>query len=203
MNPIAIVDYGMGNLGSIANMCKKIGIAAMVSSDIETIRNAQKLILPGVGAFNRGMQNLAERGLVPVLKQRALQECTPILGICLGMQLMTEGSEEGSLPGLGWIPARAVRFRLNGNGLKVPHMGWNSVEANPTSRLFSGLPAPLRFYFVHSYHVTCDEKDTAASVTHGYAFPAAFERNNLYGVQFHPEKSHRYGMSLLRRFAEL
>jgi glutamine amidotransferase len=201
---IVIVDYGMGNLGSIANMCKKIGVGATVTADSGAILAAEKLILPGVGAFDEGMRNLAERGLVPVLGDKVLQQKTPVLGICLGMQLMTRGSEEGSRAGLGWVPARTVRLRVNGSGLKVPHMGWNAVQPSAGSALFRDLPSPPRFYFVHSFHVTCDSvSDVAATVTHGHEFPAAFEHGHIYGVQFHPEKSHRFGMALLQRFAEL
>jgi glutamine amidotransferase len=201
---IIIVNYGMGNVGSIANMHKKIGVPAAVSSDADAIRSADKLILPGVGAFDEGMRNLADRGLLPVLNERVVEQKTPVLGICLGMQLMTAGSEEGSRPGLGWMPGRTVRFRVNGNGLKVPHMGWNTVHPQAPSRLFGGLPVPSRFYFVHSDHVRCDCPEViAATVNHGYDFPAALEYGHVYGVQFHPEKSHRFGMALLKRFAAL
>lgn len=201
---MVIVNYGMGNLGSIANMCKRIGVAASISEDPAAILAAEKLVLPGVGAFDEGMGNLEQRGLVPVLNRKVLEQKTPVLGICLGMQLMTEGSEEGARAGLAWIPACTVRFRLNGNGLKVPHMGWNLVRANASSILFRDVPTPPRFYFVHSYHVDCASPTyVAATVTHGYDFPAAFEYGHIYGVQFHPEKSHRYGMALLKRFAEL
>ena len=201
---IVIVDYGMGNLGSISNMFQKVGAKATISSRVEDILAAEKLILPGVGAFDHGMNALADRGLIPPLNNKVLEQKTPCLGICLGMQLLTLSSEEGVAAGLGWVPARTVRFQFNnGENLKIPHMGWNSVRPAPKSRLFFGLESP-RFYFVHSYFVQCENaEDIAAEASYGQVFIAAVEHENIFGVQFHPEKSHKHGMALMRNFVNL
>lgn len=202
---IVVVDYGMGNLGSISNMLKKIGVAAVVTSDFPTIEQATKLILPGVGAFDNGMENLHELGLVPVLSQKVLIEKTPMLGICLGMQLLTRYSEEGQRSGLGWIAADTKRFRFepDATALKVPHMGWNTVRIAKDTCLWTDVSDEPRFYFVHSYHVVCEqESDVLLRTSYGYEFASGFSRDNIAGVQFHPEKSHRFGMQLLKNFAE-
>lgn len=202
---IAIINYGMGNLGSINNMLKKIGAEAEVTSDPVRVSNARKLILPGVGAFDAGMRKLAELGLIDVLHEQVTRRHVPILGICLGMQLMTAGSEEGALPGLAWVDADTCRFdRRVGSPLKVPHMGWNVARAAKSSILLRGADGEQRFYFVHSYRVLCQNRaDVLLTADYGGTFDAGFERNNIMGVQFHPEKSHRFGMSLLRNFAEM
>lgn len=203
---ITIVDYGVGNLGSLQNMLKKIAVPARVSSTPTAIADAGKLLLPGVGAFDSGMSRLRELGLVEVLNERVLKAGVPVLGVCLGMQLLTEGSEEGQLPGLGWIAGTTVRFRFDpqANNLKIPHMGWNTARPTATAKLFGNLPEDARFYFVHSYHVECrDNADVATWTTHGYEFVSAVQHGNIYGAQFHPEKSHKFGMQLLRNFAEL
>lgn len=200
---IVIVDYGMGNLGSMVNLFKKIRVEAMISCDPATIERADKLVLPGVGAFDSGMRNLESRGLVPVLNRRVVEEKVPILGVCLGMQLLCKKSEEGKLPGLAWLDAETIRFNFEDSKsqLKIPHMGWNSVGICQTNSLFGGLEAVNRFYFVHSYHVVChNPADVLATAHHGYDFTAAFSHENIYGVQFHPEKSHRFGMALLKNF---
>jgi len=200
---IVIIDYGMGNLGSIANMLKKIGAAAVASSEAAVIERADELILPGVGAFDNGMKNLARRGLIPLLNAKVLQEKTPILGLCLGMQLFTQRSEEGELPGLGWFDAETVRFRFGKDqqGLKIPHMGWNYIRIQQPSELFAEMPEDLRFYFVHSYHLVCkDERDVLATTFYGYEFPSIVMKDNMIGAQFHPEKSHKFGMRLFRNF---
>ncbi len=200
---ITIVDYGMGNLGSIRNMLKKIGVDAEVSADARTIGAARKLILPGVGAFDAGMDNLERSGLIPVLNERVLQARVPTLGICLGMQLMTRSSDEGQRKGLGWVDAESLRFRPTDAALKVPHMGWNRVMPVRASPLTDGLPDEPRFYFVHSYYVRClNEADVLLTTPYGDAFHSAFQHANVAGVQFHPEKSHKFGMRLLRNFAE-
>ena len=202
---ITIVDYGVGNLGSIQNMLKKIGARSVIASSPEQLLQASKLILPGVGAFDAGMRTLAESGLVDALNQKALKDKTPVLGLCLGMQLMTRGSQEGALPGLGWVEARTVKFdSAMSPGLKIPHMGWNQVEPAKGSPILKDIPEKPRFYFVHSYHVRCDDrKDPLLQATYGsVSFDAGFQHDNLYGVQFHPEKSHRFGMWLLKNFAE-
>lgn len=200
---ITIVDYGMGNLGSIRNMLKKIGFESEITADPQSVLHARKLILPGVGAFDAGMESLDRSGLRQALNTRVLVDKTPVLGICLGMQLMTTASEEGQLPGLGWIDAKALRFEPSPAAPKVPHMGWNLVKPARPSALVDGLPAESRFYFVHSYHVACTHPDDVLlSTVYGLTFHSGFQRENVWGVQFHPEKSHKFGMQLLRNFAE-
>lgn len=201
---IVVVDTGVANLGSIANMLRKIGAEAVISDQGPNIERARKLILPGVGAFDRGMTALRERGLVDVLTARVLEDKVPLLGLCLGMQLLTRGSEEGRLPGLGWLDARTVRFQFTGeSGLKVPHMGWNHLEACRPHPLLQGLGGDARFYFVHSYHLECDDPGLVlGQTTYGYRFASAVARDNIMGFQFHPEKSHRFGMTVLRNFAQ-
>jgi len=201
---IAIVDYGTGNLCSILNMLKKVGAKGVISSDAVDLRNADKLILPGVGAFDNAMGNLEKLGLIPILNELVVKGRKPILGICLGMQLLTHTSEEGKLPGLGWIDADTVRFRFDDrNRLKIPHMGWNTIEQVKKSPLLDDADAEPRFYFVHSYHVVCrKEEDVLTKTTYGYDFISSVVKNNIAGVQFHPEKSHKFGMKLLSNFAE-
>ena len=203
---IAIIDYGMGNLGSIANMLRKIGAEAVVTSDPVILDAADRLILPGVGAFAQGMAHLAERGLVPLLDRRVRDEGVPVLGICLGMQLFTRHSEEGNVDGLGWIDAETRRFGAvrAPSPMRVPHMGWNTVAATRPHPLLTDLPPDPRFYFVHSYHVVCaDRCDELGSTTYGYEFTSVIHRANIVGTQFHPEKSHRYGLRLLENFARM
>jgi len=201
---IAIIDYGMGNLGSILNMLKKIGAGGRISSDPDVIRNADRLILPGVGAFDQGMANLDRLGLIPVLNETVLDGRTPVLGICLGMQLMTKTSEEGKTAGLGWIDAKTVKFHHDPPlALKVPHMGWNVIIPKKGSPLLTGMYTDPRFYFVHSFHAVCaDPEDILSTTPYGYEFTSSFQRGNIIGVQFHPEKSHKFGMRLLKNFAE-
>ena len=200
---ITIVDYNMGNLGSIANMLKKLGVAGEITAAHDRIASATKLILPGVGAFDAGMENLERAGLIPLLNRRVLDAHVPVLGICMGMQLMTQCSSEGQRRGLGWIDAEAVRFQPTDAGLKVPHMGWNRVAPLREAALIDALPEEPRFYFVHSYYIRCrNEDDALLSTTYGTPFHSAFNRGNVWGVQFHPEKSHKFGMRLLRNFAE-
>lgn len=202
---IVIIDYKMGNLGSIFNMLKKIGVSSKVSSDAGDILSASKLILPGVGAFDNGMTNLREAGLLSVLNEKVLVQKTPVLGICLGMQVLTKSSEEGSLPGLGWVDGYTARFRFGTEQahLKVPHMGWNTVEFSKNSIFSQGYEEVPRFYFVHSYHVICNqENDVAGRTFYGYEFASAVQKDNIYGVQFHPEKSHKFGMRLLRNWVK-
>ena len=201
---ITIVNYGMGNLGSLRNMLKRIGVGATIESDPAQIRHAEKLILPGVGAFDTAMTHIeGVPGLRQALNQRVLEEHTPILGVCLGMQLLTRSSEEGKLPGLGWIPGATYRFPKN-EGLKVPHMGWNAALPGAPSRLTEGVEEGSRYYFVHSFYVQVDHPTHSLMKTYyGKQFDSAIEFGNIYGVQFHPEKSHRFGMQILKNFAEL
>lgn len=204
---ITVVDYGMGNLGSIANMLRKVGAECRVSSQPDEIAAADKIILPGVGAFDAAMERINASGLRPVLDRKALEQRVPVLGICLGMQLLTESSEEGELAGLGWIAARTLAFRNRvAPELKVPHMGWNVVTTHTPSPLTAGLEqiAEPRFYFVHSFYVECrEERDTILKTTYGVTCSSGVQRENIYGLQFHPEKSHRFGMKLMENFARL
>jgi glutamine amidotransferase len=200
---ISVIDYGMGNLGSILNMMKKVGAEARIAATPEEIAGSEKIVLPGVGSFDHGMRNLEERGLRPALEESVNRRGTPVLGICLGMQLMTASSEEGRLPGLGWVDAVTRKFRFDDQAMKVPHMGWNGVEIRSVDGLFMGMDVEPRFYFVHSYYVECrQEADVLATTDYGHPFVSAFRRRNVMGVQFHPEKSHRFGMKLLKNFAE-
>lgn len=200
---ITIVDYNMGNVGSIRNMLKKLGFESQITCELAQIAAANKLILPGVGSFDAGMDNLNLSGLVPTLNERVRDARVPTLGICLGMQLMTRSSAEGQRPGLGWIDAQALRFPGSDPALKVPHMGWNRVTTVRPSLLADNLPAEPRFYFVHSYYVHCNDADDVLMTTkYGAVFHSAFQHRNVAGVQFHPEKSHKFGMRLLRNFAE-
>lgn len=203
MNEITIIDYGVGNIASIANMLKKVGHAATLSGDHATISRASRLILPGVGSFDHAAARLHATGLGDLVRERAAAG-VPILGVCLGMQLLLDGSDEGELAGLGLIPGRSHRFPQEADGakLRVPHMGWNTVQRlteTPLPHVVSG----DRFYFVHSYSVHPDDPTHVIGTTrHGIEFASMIRRENVIGVQFHPEKSHRYGMKLLTDFAE-
>jgi len=201
---ICIVDVGLGNVGAVRSMLYRIGAESVTTADPAAIASADRLILPGVGAFDAAVTRLTEHGLVPVLHARVRDAGVPILGICLGMQLLSRRSEEGTLPGLGWIAADTVRFRFSDGerALPVPHMGWNTLTVRRPVGPLKDLDPESRFYFVHSYHVRCDrEEDVMATARYGMDFHAAVARDNVFGVQFHPEKSHRFGMSLLRTFA--
>lgn len=203
MSEIAIVDYGMGNLGSILNMFKRIGAPARIVSDPAELERAGKILLPGVGAFDSAMQRIEECGLRRVLDNKALVERVPVMGICLGMQLLTRASEEGRRPGLGWIRATTRRFPAL-PGLKVPHMGWNLVQPVNPHPLTQNLPEEPRFYFVHSFYVQVDDPaDSLLRAHYGLDFDATIAHGNICGAQFHPEKSHRFGMRLLANFANL
>lgn len=201
---IAIIDYGLGNLASIRNMLRRIEIDSVITNDPVVLAAADKLILPGVGAFDQGITNLQKSGLWELLNEVVLHEKKPILGICLGAQLLTEGSDEGKLPGLGWIQGQTVAFdrRRLSPTQRIPNMGWRYVETVRPHFLTTDLPFDSRFYFVHSFHFQCsDSEDAILTAKHGYEFTCGFARENVCGVQFHPEKSHRFGMSLLSKFA--
>jgi glutamine amidotransferase len=201
---IAIVDYQAGNIGSIRNMLKKIGHDSLITSSATEIQGASHIIVPGVGAFDYGMQKLSALGLIEVLNEKR-RSSTPILGICLGAQLMCKNSEEGKLPGLGWVPGRVKKFSASENGKKytVPHMGWDVVEQTKESKLFEDVGKPARFYFVHSYYIHCEHNDAVLTQNrYSTTYHSAFELNNVLGVQFHPEKSHKFGKQLLKNFIE-
>ncbi len=202
---ITIIDYGIGNVGSIKNMLKKVGVKSQITSNLHEIEKAEKLILPGVGSFDYGMTQLKNSNFIDILNQKVLYEKKPILGICLGMQLLTNGSEEGTESGLGWINASTIKFKFEDyNNLKVPHMGWNEVQLKKESKLLRDLPVSSKFYFVHSYYVKCENKSNIIlSSTYGHEFTCGIEQENILGVQFHPEKSHKFGMKILKNFSEL
>jgi imidazole glycerol-phosphate synthase subunit HisH len=194
----------MGNLGSIANMLKHIGYSSEITSDITKINSAERIILPGVGHFDKAMQNINKLGLTEIIRKKALHDKTPMLGICLGMQIMCKQSEEGKEPGLDLINADVKRFSFPGNQLiKIPHMGWNLVTTQKNHSLFLEMYPEPRFYFVHSYHVVCENLiDVLSTTNYEIDFHSAFAHNNILGVQFHPEKSHKFGMRLLKNFIE-
>lgn len=202
---ISIVDYGLGNLRSIQSMLRRAGIKSVISSDVETLREAERLILPGVGHFRYGMDRLRKRGLIDFLNERALVARVPVLGICLGAQLLGRHSEEGDAVGLGWLAMDTIGFdraRL-AHGEKVPHMGWADTECCPHA-VFAGMLDPPRFYYVHSFHFSCDDPgNVIAEATHGYRFAACVAKDNIIGVQFHPEKSHVFGRQLLKNWAAM
>jgi len=203
---IVIVDYGMGNVGSIANMLRKLGVPAVLSDVPEVVAAADRLILPGVGSFDVAMENLRSRGLVEPLTRRVMVDGAPLLGICLGMQLLAESSEEGSLPGLGWVAGRVTRLPAVGpdGPLPIPHMGWSKVRCEKPSAVLTSLGGEARYYFVHSYAFRCaDPADVLGVTDYGESFTSAVEHDNVIGAQFHPEKSHRHGMALLADFAAI
>lgn len=203
---IAIVDTGVANVGSMLNMFRRIGVLAEITRDAAHIVAADGVVLPGVGAFDPGMQALVASGLLPALERRVMGDQVPLLGVCLGMQLLAQRSEEGSLPGLGWIAADVIRFRTptGQQPLKVPHMGWNELSIARPHPLLADLPERRRFYFVHSFHLRSGDTEIVLATTrHGVEFPAVIAQGNLLATQFHPEKSLRWGMALLRNFATL
>lgn len=201
---IIIVDYGMGNLRSVQKAFQRINMNAVVTSKPNDILKADKIILPGVGHFEQGMKNLAESGFIDAIKEAVAVKNKCILGICLGMQLLTENSEEGNVNGLGFVKGNVRRFPIPSNGLKIPHMGWNSLFAGKASDLSSGLLQDDFVYFVHSYYASCTNKDDVLFQTeYGIMFDSAFQHENIVGFQFHPEKSHKTGLELLRKFVKL
>lgn len=202
---IHIVDYGAGNLGSIQNMLKRIGETAVFVNDSDSLSQAEKIILPGVGHFDYGMSQLKNSGLVEILNHKVIEEKVPVLGICLGAQMMCKSSEEGSLGGLGWFDADVKLFNFdNQKSLRVPHMGWNYVSQKKQSKIFPESETEKKFYFVHKYHMVANDDDMVLMETeYGYNFVSALEKNNIYALQFHPEKSHKFGMELFRNFVNL
>lgn len=205
---ITIVDYGIGNLGSIENMLQKIGQQSTITSDPQILADAEKIILPGVGAFDTGMNHLRDSGLIEILNKKALIDRVPVLGICLGAQMMTQSSEEGVSKGLGWFNAHTLKFDFSEIPGKwpLPNIGWRDVIDAGKSNLLSGFEEIPRFYFVHTYYMKPDENSSSIvsmKTQYGYEYVCGLSKDNLHCVQFHPEKSHKFGMHLLRNFAEI
>jgi len=203
---ITIIDYGAGNIKSIQNMLSKIGAQSQISNKAEDIQNAKKLILPGVGHFKYGMDQLMKSGLIEVLYEKAIVNQIPFLGICLGAQLLGKRSDEGDVNGLGWIDMEVVKFDKSrmGKNERIPHMGWNYISLKQQSSILADLPEDPRFYFVHSYHIKCNtDIDILCTTKYGYEFTAGVKKDNIFGVQFHPEKSHKFGMKLLQNFTNI
>lgn len=202
---IVLVDYGLGNIQAFANIYRRLGLPAKSASRPEELGDATKVVLPGVGAFDWAMRKLNESGLREVLDEIVLQGGVDVLGVCVGMQMMARSSDEGELPGLGWIDAEVRKFPESSrdHGMPLPHMGWNDVAPASTDTLFRGMIAP-RFYFLHSYYIVpARAQDVLATTTYGISFASAVRAGNIYGSQFHPEKSHDWGVQLLRNFAEI
>lgn len=198
---IVILNYGVGNLSSVLNMLRKTGAEALISDRVEDVRAASKLLLPGVGHFDYGMRMLNSSGLRSALDDAVLVRGTPILGICLGAQILGRGSEEGNSPGLGWLDMECRRLPAS-PGVRVPHMGWNTIKVRKPCYLFDALTEHSRFYFVHSYAMNCSSADDVlATSEHGIEFTSAVQRRNVVGTQFHPEKSLRHGLTVVRAFA--
>jgi glutamine amidotransferase len=201
---IAVIDYGIGNVSSIVNMLKKIGVESKLANSPLDIELSDKIILPGVGSFDAGMKKLKSSGLIDSIILHAVKKSKPTLGICLGMQMLGVRSEEGNEEGLGLIPFETVKFQLDDRiDLKVPHMGWDIVSMELIDDpVVQGLEGLQRYYFVHSYHAKCEKvENILMKCDYGYPFPAAVKNKNIYGFQFHPEKSHKFGMALLENFA--
>jgi glutamine amidotransferase len=201
---IRVIDYGLGNISAFLNMYKRLNIEAAVARTPDDLRQADKLILPGVGAFDHAMELLDASGMRGRLDELVTQQKVPVLGICVGMQILARGSDEGRAAGLGWIDGHVKGFKSLELDLRLPHMGWNDVQPSGDARLFAGLEDECRFYFLHSFYFSCTRsQDIAAVSRYGIDFSCAVHTDNIYGVQFHPEKSHHFGAQLLKNFAEL
>lgn len=204
---ICIVDYGVGNIQAFLNLFKRLGVDARRANSPDSLSGATRLVLPGVGHFDHAMQRLNESGMRPRLEEMVIRANTPIVGICVGMQMLARGSDEGCLPGLNWIPGRVRAFASEPKSaaLPMPHMGWNDLQPRPGSKLFTrGFEDAPQFYFLHSYFFDADDKqDVAATASYGLDFDAVVSRGHIHGVQCHPEKSHHWGEQLLKNFVEL
>jgi len=203
---ITIIDYGLGNIQAFVNVYHRLGIPIAIAKREKDLVSASKLILPGVGAFDHAMELLDASGMRGAIEELVLARRLPILGVCVGMQILAESSEEGNLPGLGWIPGCVRSFRSVdvAASLPLPHMGWNDVQVTGNQQLFCGLEENSRFYFLHSFFFDCQDPDAAiAKASYGIDFCCAVRSENVYGVQFHPEKSHHFGTNLLKNFGEL
>lgn len=204
---IKIIDYGVGNIQAFMTLYKRMGYQVERANSVSGLRGATRLILPGVGHFDHAMQRLNESGMRPLLDQLVLEDNIPVMGICVGMQILANSSEEGEFPGLGWIPGRVKSFSINGKAdkLPLPHMGWNELKPNRDSKLFSqGFSTTPSLYFLHSFYFDADDKSNVAATAHyGIDFDAVVSRGDIHGVQCHPEKSHQWGAQLLKNFADL
>jgi glutamine amidotransferase len=204
---ITIINYGLGNILAFANVYKGLGIPVVVAQRAADLQDATKLILPGVGSFDHAMELLQRSGMRSTLENLVLSQAVPVLGVCVGMQILAATSEEGKLPGLGWIDGDVRRFdsAKSQQPIRLPHMGWNDVNPVGSSALFAGLSRDVRFYFLHSYYFQCARRENvlAQSEYDKKLFSSAVQSNNIFGVQFHPEKSHHYGARLLKNFAEI
>lgn len=205
---IGIIDYGVGNISAFRNIYKQLNIPVKTVSKESDLIDVQKIILPGVGHFDYAMTRFQDSGMVDKINQMVVQQNVPVVGICVGMQMMAKRSDEGNLPGLGWIDAEVKKFDSNlvvgQTQLPLPHMGWNDIKSERVTPILTGLENDAQFYFLHSYYFVCnDQKDKIATTNYGADFTCAANHNNVYGVQFHPEKSHKYGIQLLKNFAEL
>lgn len=203
---ITIIDYGLGNVLAFVNVYKRLNIPVAVAKRADDLAQASKLILPGVGSFDHAIKQLNMSGMRERVEQLVKRDGIPILGICVGMQILAACSDEGKLPGLGWIDGKVKKFDISSmpSGTYLPHMGWNDVMPARDSRLFKGMETDSRFYFLHSYYFECQQQQDVLAVTdYGGVFSCAIHHDNVYGVQFHPEKSHHFGSQLLKNFAEV
>ena len=203
---IAIIDYGVGNIRAFINIYKKLDIPIIAAKKEEDLKFADKLILPGVGAFDHAMEQLKQSGMKESLDELVLKNKIPVIGVCVGMQMLANSSEEGKLPGLGWIDGSVKKF--DGSTIQysthLPHMGWNDIQPIKENKILTGLENDAKFYFLHSYYFHCNQQEDAIATTdYGIEFSCAINKENIYGVQFHPEKSHRYGIQLLENFSKI
>lgn len=203
---IAILDYGLGNISAFANVYKRLNIPVAIATKVDDLKNASKVIIPGVGAFDQAMQKLNKSGMRQCLEEIVMHRHVPALGICVGMQILACTSDEGSMPGLGWIEGVVKKFNhtVSNQSLRLPHMGWNNIKATKSNALLQGIDLDARFYFLHSYYYKSEKyQDVIAISTYGEEFACAVNYRNVFGVQFHPEKSHQWGIQLLRNFARI
>lgn len=201
---ITIIDYGLGNVSAFSNVYKSLNIPCSIAKTVDELKSAERVILPGVGAFDHAMRRLDDSGMRSTLEKLVFGKKIPLLGVCVGMQMLARSSDEGVIPGLGWVDASVKKFDsdISGEKIRIPHMGWNDVVPVANEGLFAGLGKDARFYFLHSYYVECERNDTAlAEVEYGTNFTCAVRKDNVFGVQFHPEKSHHFGAQLLKNFS--
>lgn len=203
---ITIIDYGLGNIKAFVNVYERLNVSVSIAKTEDDLKASTKIILPGVGTFDHAMRKLNNSGMRETIDYLVLEQKLPILGICVGMQILSRSSEEGKLPGLGWINGTVKKFNSSGldSKIQLPHMGWNTIHSNKSNPLLINLNRDSRFYFLHSYYFRCDSQhDTIASTEYSIRFASAINNKNIYGVQFHPEKSHQWGIQLLKNFANI